>query len=242
MSDGPESYLYFAAVRSRSPRPDGRWKDSLRARLEDASWRNCLDSSGELHDYGGRPIGRYQLLEVGEVEARWGDAPWFELDSPCRFVGPVTGFLNWESWMDAKTGLGFAKDLLWASRGYLARTDRPDRFDALVEEEFPLRDAASNHGFHDGDFFFDDAPGYADYVRDRIVAAVAQLGLQPELFNGGTSHNPHRINQFVPRKNQTYATAWQTFHEHENEQLSLWGYNWTGMESPAFTEFLAIGD
>lgn len=242
MSAAPEWYLTLAAVRSRSSRPDPGWKDSLREWLADASWRNCLDATGELRDHGGRPIGRYQLVEVGEVEARWGEAPWFEVDSDCRFVGPVVGFLNWESWMDAKTGLGFAKDLLWASRGYLARTDRTDRFEAVVEEDFPLRDAASNHGFHDGDFFLHGVPGYAEYVRDRIVAAVAALGLEPELFNGGTSHNPHRINQFVPRKKQTVASAWQTFKEHEDEPLRLWGYNWTGMQSAAFAAFVGVED
>jgi hypothetical protein len=242
VSDEPEWYLHVVAVRSRSARPDPSWRDDFRARLAEASWRDCLDATGELRDYGGRPIGRYQLLEVAEVEARWGDAAWFGVDSDCRFVGPVAGFLNWESWMDAERALGFARDLLWATRGYLARTDRPDRFEAIVEEDFPLRDAASNHGFHDGDFFLHDVPGYAEYVRDRIIAAVAALGLQPELFNGGTSHNPHRINQFVPRKNQTYASAWQTFKEHENEPLRLWGYNWTGMRSPAFAERLGVED
>jgi hypothetical protein len=239
VSGDPEWYRIFAAVRSRTTHPDPHWRDRLRADLADASWRDGLDATGELRSHGGRPIGRYHLLEVSEVEARWGGADWFDVEPPCRFAGPVTGFLNWESWMDAETELGFAKDLLWATRGYLARTDRDERFDALVEEDFPLRDAASKHGFHDGDFFLDDVPGYAEYVRDRIVAEVAALGLEPELFNGGTSHNPHRINQFVPRKTQTFASAWATFHEHENDPIRLWGYNWTGMRSPQFAAFIS---
>lgn len=238
MSDEREWYPYFAAVRPRAG-SDLRWRDDLRARLAVASRRDCLDSTGELRA-GARPTGRYQLLEVGEVEARWGAAPWFEVDSNCRFVGPVAGFLNWESWMKGKEELAFARDLLWATRGYLARTGREGRFEAVVDEDFPLRDAASKHGFHDGDFFLDEEPDYAQYVRDRIVAAVAALGLRPELFNGGTGHNPHRIDQFVPRGNQTYASAWQTFKEHENDPLRLWGYNWTGMSSAAFAEFLAV--
>ena len=106
MSDEREWYPYFAAVRPRAG-SDLRWRDDLRARLAVASRRDCLDATGELRA-SARPTGRYQLLEVGEVEARWGAAPWFEVDSNCRFVGPVAGFLNWESWMKGKDELAFA--------------------------------------------------------------------------------------------------------------------------------------
>jgi hypothetical protein len=242
MSGEPEWYLFLAAVRSRSRRPDPKWIDALRANLTDAGWRGCLDPSGELRDYRDHPIGRYRLADADEVRARWGDAPWFDLAPPCPHVGPVTGFLNWESWMDTKTGRDFAADLLWATRGYLARTDSDARFEGVVEERFPLREAASSSGFHDGDFFFRDDAAYGGYVRSEIVAAVERLGLQPELFNGGTSHNPHRINQFVPRQNMPYAAAWQKFRDHENLPLQLWGYNRAGMTSPAFADFLAPDD
>src|SRR4029077_15015113 len=172
-------------------------------------------------------IGRYQFFEVSDAETRWGGAPWFELDPPCRFVGPVAGFLNWESWMDAKNGRSFARDVLLATRGYLARTDRPERFEGFVEETFPLRSAESKGGFHDGDFFLRDDPVYGDYVRKDIVSAVEALGLRPELFNAGTGHNPHRIDNFLARGNLSIGASWQKFRDHGNLPLRLWGYNLT---------------
>jgi hypothetical protein len=238
VTDEPEWYLCFAAVRSRSRRHDPKWRDQLRAALADEAWSNCLDPTGELRDYGGRPIGRYQLFDVREVQARWGSAAWFTIDPPCPFVGPVSGFFNWESWTDAKTGRDFARDLLWATRGYLARTDQTDRFEGFVEETFPLGDAARKGGFHDGDFFLRDDPVYGQYVRDTIVAAVEALGLRPELFNGGTSHNPHRIDDFVARKTLSHAACWQKFRDHEHLPLRLWGFNLTGVASPALARFL----
>jgi len=232
-------YRNLAAARSPSRRHDPAWVDRLLDCLAEAGWPNCFDSTGELRDFHGRPIGRYRLCTVDEAQAGWGAARWFSLDPPCRFVGPVSGFLNWEWWADAETAADFAHDVLWATRGYLARTDRPDRVEGFVEETFPLRDAASNHGFHDGDFFLRDDPVYGEYVRGEIVAAVEALGLRTELFNGGTSHNPHRINQFVPRKNQTFATCWQTFKEHEDDPISLWGYNFAGVASAALADFVS---
>jgi len=238
VSDEREWYTYIAAFRSCDRQHDPEWIEGLRAGLDDALWPQCLDSTGELHDIHHNPIGRYQLLEVREVEARWANAAWFTIDPPCRFVGPVSGFLNWESWMDAEMGRDFAQDALWATRGYLARTDRRERFEGMVEETFLLRDTANKDGFHDGDFFLRDDPVYGDYVRKEIVAAVEALGLHPELFNAGTSHNPHRIENFLPHKNLSRAASWQKFHDHENLSLRLWGRNLTGMRSPAFAEFL----
>lgn len=239
MTEEREWYLYLGAFRSRSRSHDPRWIEGLRAGLDDALWPRVLDSSGELNDIRGRRIGRYQLFEVAEAEARWGGAPWFTIDPPCPFVGPVSGFVSWEPWMNAEMERDFAKDMLWATRGYLARTDRADRFEAIVEEDFPLANAEQKHGFHDGDFFFEEDGAYPQYVRDKIVATVEALGLRPELFNGGTGHNPHRIDQFVPRANQTYATCWETFNAHADDLIRLWGYNWTGIGSKAFEEFLA---
>jgi hypothetical protein len=86
VGDDREWYRMLAAVRSREARPDPGWRDTLRASLATAAWRECLDGTGELRS-GGRPIGRYQFLEVSTVEARWGGTDWFEVESPCRFVG-----------------------------------------------------------------------------------------------------------------------------------------------------------
>jgi len=239
VTDTPDAYLLVAAVRSQSRRHDPRWIDGFREGLAEARWPNGLDPTGELRDFHDRPVGRYQFFEMSEAEARWGGAPWFSIDPPCRFVGPVSGFFNWEWWADAEGAEDFARDVLWETRGYLARADRPDRFEGFVEETFRLRDADSKHGFHDGDFFLRDDPVYEAYARQEIVTAVEALGLRPDLFNGGTSHNPHRINQFVPRKNQTFATCWDTFRAHEDDPITLWGYNLTGVRSPAFADFLA---
>lgn len=232
-------YLYLAAVRSPTRRHDPGWAEGLRDCLHDSGWPNGFDPTGELRDINQRPIGRYQLCGLDEARERWGAAPWFSVEPPCRFVGPVSGFLNWEWWSDAERGIEFAHDVLWGTRGYLARTDRLDRFEGFVEETFALREADSKHGFHDGDFFLRDDEVYGHYVRTTITDAVEALGLEPDLFNGGTGHNPHRLNQFVPRKTQTYATCWQTFNEHANDPITLWGYNLTGMASPAFADFLA---
>lgn len=151
----------------------------------------------------------------------------------------MVGLVTWEWWTTELRDREFlAQSLLFAGRGCLARTDGRDGiFEAVVEEEFPLVDFAQSHGFYDGDFFWEE-PVYTEYVRGCLVRAVEAIGLTPELFLGGTSHNPHRLSQFVPRRGQTFASCWQTFRAHESDRVKLWGYNIAGLRSVAFRDLL----
>jgi hypothetical protein len=202
-----------------SARAARRWQDRFIQRATEAT-RPLQFGADEFLYFGAGMLGRYRLVEIAEARASHASAPWFRLDAPCRFVGSVDGFVALDYWDDDVWALG---QLLGTTRGYLARIDPPGVFDVIVEEDFPLADAASSHGFHDGDFFLQGDDAYDAYVRGTIANAVRALGLDAELFNGGTSHNPHRISSF--RGNE--RAAWETFRVHDHQTILLWGYDLT---------------
>jgi hypothetical protein len=155
------------------------------------------------------------------------------------FVGDVRGFVTWEWWTsDMDLRRFFAENLLAAGLGYIARADGAGAFEWMVEEEFPLSHASQKHGFHDGDFFLRDDPVHSAYVRDTIVAAVEALGLTPKMFNAGTSHNPHRIDDFAPTNGMSRARSWARFQAHAAQMLRLWGVNVAGLRTEAFRRLI----
>ena len=211
------------------------WRDHLIARLQDQGSRDVLESDDRLRE----DAGRYSLLEVEQAVEVYGQAPWFTLDVRCPFGGSIAGFLCWEWWLSSYDQRDFfASNVLFAGLGYLARRDGDIRIDALVEETFPLVDAARNAGFHDGEFFLQGHPGYDAYVRELIERQVGAAGLTPLMFTGGTGHNPHRFEQFEPRRDQTFASCWELFDAHEQDPITLWGRNITGLRSRAYCELV----
>ena len=80
--------------------------------------------------------------------------------------------------------------------------------------------------------------GYRAYVRGMIERQVGALGLEPRMFTGGTGHNPHRFEQFVPHGSQTFASCWELFRRHEQDPITLWGRNFTGLRSRAYRELV----
>lgn len=227
---------YVATIHARSEDLDCAWREWLVRELEELGMP-CFDADGTLRERGPQhPSGRYEFIDAPPDQS---SEPWMR-PSPCPYVGPIVGFVTWDWWT---TGFAdrepLARSLLFTGRGCLARTDgRGDVFEAVVEEHFPLADFTQKHGFHDGDFFWNE-PAYRSSVRGRLLRAIEALGLTPELFAGGTSHNPHRISQFVPRRGQTFASCWDTFRAHESDRVALWGYNISGMKSAAFRALLA---
>lgn len=222
---------HVAAIHARTDDLDAPWSVWLTREFESLGMP-FFATDGTLRERGvQRPTGRYDFIDASQCASL--DLPWMRA-SPCPYVGPILGFVTWEWWT---TGCAdhdlLARGLLFAGRGCLGRTDGDVLFEGVVEEEFPLADFAAKHGFHDGDFFWSDSV-YSEYVRGTLVCAVERLGLTPELFTGGTSHNPHRLNQFVPRRGQTFASCWEHFNAHQHQPVKLWGYNISGMKSAAY--------
>lgn len=230
-------FQYVATIHTRQEDRDGAWQAWLVREFEEIGMP-FFGSDGTLREHGPqRPSGRYEFLDAPPPDEP--PSPWMR-PSPCPYVGPIAGFVTWEWWTtEIAQREPLARSLLMAGRGCMARTDgRGGVFEAVVEEAFPLADFAHSHGFHDGDFFWSE-PSYTSSVRGRLVRAVEKIGLEPELFTGGTSHNPHRISQFVPRRGQSFASCWETFRAHEADPVTLWGYNITGMKTAAFHALLA---
>ncbi len=235
-------YSFAATIRERASR-ERDWRAWFRRELTRLAM-DVLDSDGEVRANGldAMPTGRYRFAEIGEARARFPGAPWLR-ESACPYIGRVVGVISWDWWSpDIDTHEYFASGILLAGRGCLARSDGTGYMDFIVEQDFPLFDAAQKGGFHDGDFFWRDDPQYTAYVRQTIVDAVEKLGLKTELSNYGTSHNPHRIDQFIPRRGQTFASCWETFKQHERETIRLWGHNLKEVRSPAFEQLLSDGD
>jgi hypothetical protein len=145
------------------------------------------------------------------------------------------GFLNFEWWhghIEFDDRLFFSQVLFGASSGFFARTDTGGWYDPVVEKEFTLNDAVLKHGFLDGDFFLsracclDDRAAYEHSVRDAITGELDALGLRGEFISYGTGHNPIRIDQFEPKKGQTYAECWKHFRQHSSRTIRLWGVDW----------------
>lgn len=227
---------YVAAIHARTDERPRPWSSWLVGELESLGMPVFADD-GTLRERGpNRPTGRYDFIEASKPSTV--ELPWMR-PSPCPYVGPILGYVTWEWWT---TGFAehdlLARSLLLAGRGCLVRTDGGSLFEGVVEEEFALADFAAKSGFHDGDFFWNE-PGYSEYVRGTLVRAVERLGLTPELFAGGTSHNPHRLSQFIPHRGQTFASCWETFKAHQNTPVKLWGYNISGMKSAAYRALLA---
>lgn len=215
---------------------DRSWQSWLLEQFKERGF-SCFASDGTLREQGpAKPSGRYEFIDAPHSSEQ--EMPWLR-PSPCPYVGRVVGFVTWEWWTDELEDRAFlAESLLWTGRGCLARVDgRGELFEAIVEEDFALADFAHHNGFYDGDFFWNE-PAYTEYVRGSLLRAVEALGLTPELFSGGTSHNPHRISQFVPRGRQTFASCWETFQRHAADKVRLWGYNIAGLKSAAYHELI----
>jgi hypothetical protein len=202
---------YVAIVRGAA---DPRWRDRMLAALHARGAARCFDASGDLRDVGAHD-GRWEWIDVEELPVV---AP-----TACPYVGDAVGGLAWEWWpghvsLDNREWL--AESILAAGRGTLVRTTDERRFEPIVRVAFPLIEASRRHGFADGSFFLDNDARYVADVRAAILAGLRAAGLDAELINYGTGHNPHRFDQ---QRAHDVAHA-QHILETTTETLPLWGW------------------
>lgn len=226
MTTTREWYGWLFAIR-RTPRWNESidWRDAFRAAGED--YLPGFDPYDGLMYMGRRsPYGRYQFVDPDEVASAFGELPWFDLASPCPFVGAVEGFLNWDWWTDdIEVRKQDIECFGWASNGYAVRLRDGFRWDVIAQNTYTLGEADQKHGFDGGGALLNLGLSYNDYVRGVIAQALVKHGLVVEPTWRRSSNNRMRIDQFIPQGRQTHGECWEVFERHRGDPLVFWAYN-----------------
>lgn len=191
---------------------------------------NWLGDDGAMIDFDETRIGTHRFLEVAEAKRSFEDR--IAREVRCPFLGPVEGFLHVElEGQDYETLGWIVSQLLYISRGFVVCLDDDRRVESTVFEDFALDDLTQKHGFHDGECFYGHQGDHADYVRSTLLAHLDGLGLPVRLITFGTSHNPFRIEEFLPGPHGSPSESERVFERHKDDRLSLWVFNFAFCES-----------
>ena len=165
--------------------------DYLRREL--ACWGLGLDADGFITDPYRGPDGIYAVVPPEEYEGR----PWHHAVHPCPFVGPLVGYLRWETWEDMWFNSDFPRALFRAGRGTTARIEDGCTADAIALRHFSLSCVFGKWSFDDGDALLTrDDGAYQDYVIETVRHAIQAAGLTAHVGWMSTCHNPLRLGWF----------------------------------------------
>jgi hypothetical protein len=174
--------------------------------------------------------------------------PWHRVAHPCPFVGPLAGYLRWET-MDGAYDLASSRlpvALLREGRGTTARIEDGRTVEAIALRRWKVRDVLDKYGFDDGAALLtrDEGP-YQEQVMTTVQRATEEAGFDAYLNWASTSHNPLRLGWWQPEGSERFSPAlWDRkpeeprlvdpYHALVGLSVEVWTYDFSSLDEGDF--------